>query len=190
MSGPDVHRSTVRYPGGLSVRFRWASSGRADDVFATSEVGGRLEDHGSLVSASPDRLCRAEVRVEGLRGIWTVRLASPVFDGPTAFLWDTSGLLIVKYGFRVYGLDARTGDLRWSRESGTPILDVLGSSRLSHVLLQSEVETVALEADGEVAWRIAHTDVVTDADLVAGRLVLTSYDGQVAAFDPASGRPA
>jgi hypothetical protein len=40
-----------------------------------------------------------------------------------------------------------------------------------------------------VAWRIAHSDVVTGAELVGGRLVLTSYSGQLNALDPATGRP-
>ena len=70
------------------------------------------------------------------------------------------------------------------------LLAVLGSSRLAHVLVQAEIETFAIEADGAVAWRVAHSDVVTDAELVGGRLVLTSFAGQVIALDPASGRPA
>jgi hypothetical protein len=56
------------------------------------------------------------------------------------------------------------------------------------VIVQSELETFAIEADGTVAWRIAHSDVVTAADLVGGRLVLTSFDGQVRALDPVTGR--
>ncbi len=188
MNEAEAHRSVVRYPGGLTVRFRWAGTGRAEDVFSLTEAGGRLDDHGALVSASPDRLCRAEIRVEAPGTTWTARFASPIFDGPTAFFWDVPGLLVVKYGFRVYGLAARTGELRWSRESGAPVIDILGSSRIDHVLVQSEIDTVAVRADGSVAWRLAHSDVVAGADLVGGRLVLTSYGGEVSAFDPQSGR--
>ena len=71
-------------------------------------------------STDPDRLCRAELRVEGPLGIWTARFASVISDEPDGLLWDTQGLLLVRYGFRVYALEARTGDLRWSRDSGTP----------------------------------------------------------------------
>ena len=46
------------------------------------------------------------------------------------------------------------------------------------MLVQSEIETFAIEADGTVAWRVAHSDVVTAAELVGGRLVLTGFDGQ------------
>ena len=105
-------------------------------------------------------------------------------------LWDSEGLLVVKYGFHAYGFEARTGTLRWSHRSASPILAVLGSSRLAHVIVQAEIETFALEADGEVAWRVAHSDVVTDVELVGGRLVLTSFDGQVRALDPRTGRGA
>ena len=65
---------------------------------------------------------------------------------------------------------------------------VFGSPRLPHLLVQSEIETFALEPDGTVGWRIAHSDVVTDAVLVGGRLVLTSFGGQVSAVDPLTGR--
>jgi outer membrane protein assembly factor BamB len=68
------------------------------------------------------------------------------------------------------------------------VLVVLGSPRLPHVLVQSEIETFAIEADGTVAWRVAHSDVVTNAELVGGRLVVTGFDGQVRAMDPATGR--
>ena len=79
---------------------------------------------------------------------------------------------------------------RWSHRSATPILAVLASSRLRHVLIQAELETFALDADGSVAWRIAHSDVVTAAELVGGRLVLTSYSGLLNVLDPATGRQA
>jgi outer membrane protein assembly factor BamB len=141
------------------------------------------------VSSSFDALCRAELRIDGPAGPWTVRLASTISDEPAGLLWDEPGLFVVKYGFHTYGFDARTGDLRWSHRSATPVVVILASSRLPHVLAQAEIETFALEADGTVAWRIAHSDVVTDAELVGGRLVLTSFGGEMIALDPASGRP-
>lgn len=111
-----------------------------------------------------------------------------MFDDPDGLLWDVPGLLVVRYGFVGYALDARAGTLRWRHRSGSPLVAVLGSSRLDHVLLQSEIETFAVDAAGEVVWRAAHSDVVAGAELVAGRLVLTSFDGQVRSLDPATGR--
>jgi len=185
----EVQRHSVAYPGGLTVRYRWGGSGSGDEVFALSEDGGSLADHGALAGAAPERLCRAELRVEGPLGRWTVRLASPVYDMPEAILWDTEALLIVKYGFIAYALASRTGELHWSYRSGTPLIAVLGSTRLAHVLAQSEVETVALDAAGEVRWRVAHGDVVAAAELLAGSLALTSYGGAVSLLDPSDGRP-
>ena len=188
--GAEPRDSTVSYPGGLRARWRWGGSGQAAAVFALSEAGGTLSDHGPLVADDPDARCRAELRVDGPAGGWTARFASTLHDEPAAIAWDTAGLLIVKYGFHVYGLEARGGTLGWIHRSATPVLAILASSRLHHVLVQSELETFALEADGSVAWRIAHSDVVTGAELVAGRLVLTSYGGQLNSLDPATGRPA
>lgn len=186
---PDqVHRAQVQYPGGLAARYRWSGSGRADEVFGISEATGTLADHGLLVDARPDRLCRAELRVEGPLGAWTARFASVVFDDPQGVLWDEAGLLLVKYGFGLYALRSRTGELAWYHASRTPIVAILASSRLDHVLLQAEVETIALRPDGEVAWRAAHSDVVTDAELVGGQLVLISYGGQRIAVDARTGQ--
>ena len=185
----DPRDATITYPGGLRARWRWGGSGQAAAVFALSEAGGSLVDLGSLVADDPDERCRAELRIDGPGGAWTVRLASTISDEPAAALWDSAGVLVVKYGFHAYGLEARTGVLGWSHRSATPILAVVASSRLRHVLVQAELETFALEADGGVAWRIAHSDVVTAVELVGGRLVLTSYDGQHTALDPATGRP-
>jgi hypothetical protein len=186
----DPHDRTLAYPGGLRARWRWGGSGQASEVFALSEAGGSLSDLGPLVSEEPDALCRAELRVDGPGGAWTVRLASTLNDEPAAQLWDTAAQLVVKYGFHGYGLDARSGALQWSHRSATPLLAVIASPRLRHVILQAELETFAIEADGTVAWRIAHSDVVTDVSLVGGRLVLTSYSGLVNALDPATGRGA
>lgn len=128
--------------------------------------------------------------MDGPAGAWTLRLASTINDEPSARHWDTAGQLVIKYGFHAYGVDARTGTFRWSHRSATPLLDVFASSRLRHVLLQAELETFAIEPDGAVAWRIAHTDVVVEAAMVGGRLVLTGYGGGVNAIDPATGRAA
>lgn len=184
----EVQRAQVQYPGGLSARYRWAGSGRAAEVYGLSEATGGLTDHGPLVSAEPDRLCRAELRVEAPGGAWTARFASLIFDEPQGVLWDTAGLLLVKYGFTLYALDARSGRLAWSHASGTPLVGVFAGPALDHVLLQSELETIALRADGAVAWRAAHSDVVTGAELLAGQLVLTSYGGDRLVLDARTGR--
>lgn len=189
MSG-EPRDATIAYPGGLRARWRWGGSGQAAAVFALSEVGGALVDLGPEVSSAPDELCRAELRVDGPAGGWTVRLASAINDEPSAQLWDTAGQLVVKYGFHGYGLDSRAGTASWIHRSATPLLAAFASSRLRHVILQAELETFAIEADGTVAWRIAHSDVVTEAAMVGGRLVLTGYGGGVNALDPATGRGA
>lgn len=54
--------------------------------------------------------------------------------------------------------------------------------------MQGEIETFAIEADGTVGWRVAHSDVVTEGELVGGRVVLTSFGGQVTSLDPVTGR--
>lgn len=180
--------STVVYPGGLRARWRWGGSGSGPAVFALSEVGGNLVDLGSRVAADPEPLCRAELRLEGPRGAWTARFASLISDEPRALHWDSAGLLVVAYGFHTFGLDVESGEAHWDHRSATPIVELLGSPRLAHVIVQSELETFAIEADGTVGWRVAHSDVVTAAELMAGRLVLTSFSGQVSALDPATGR--
>jgi hypothetical protein len=180
--------STIAYPGGLRARWRWGGSGSGPAVFALSEIGGNMIDLGSRVGPDPDALCRAELRLEGPRGAWTARFASLIHDEPRAVHWDSVGLLVVAYGFHTFGLEVETGEARWDHRSATPLVALLGSSRLAHVVVQAELETFAIEPDGTVAWRVAHSDVVTAAELVGGRLVLTGFAGQVSALDPATGR--
>lgn len=186
----EPRNATITYPGGLRARWRWGGSGQSAAVFALSEAGGALIDLGPRVSADPDALCRAELRLEGPRGAWTGRFASTIHDEPRGRYWDTEGLLVVAYGFHTFGLESATGEARWEHRSATPIIALLGSPRLAHVIVQAEIETFALEADGTVAWRVAHTDVVTAANLIGGRLVLTGFDGQLNSLDPATGRSA
>ena len=186
----EPRNATITYPGGLRARWRWAGSGQAEAVFALSEAGGSLIDLGDQVAADPDALCRAELRLDGPRGAWTCRFASTIFDEPRASYWDSTGLFVVAYGFHTFGLDATSGVLHWAHRSATPIMALIGSPRLAHVIVQSEIETFALEADGTVAWRVAHTDVVTAAELIGGRLVLTGFDGQRNDLDPSTGRHA
>ena len=188
--GREPRNATIAYPGGLRARWRWGGSGSAPEVFALSEMGGELIDLGPRVAADPDALCRAELRLEGPRGIWTARFASLIHDEPRALHWDSAGLLVVAYGFHTYGLETATGDPRWDHRSATPIVALLGSPRLAHVLVQGEIETFAIEADGSVAWRVAHSEVVTAAELLGRRLVLTGFGGQVTSLDPATGRSA
>ncbi len=186
----EARQAIVAYPGGIRVRYRWAGSGQGEAVFALSEAGGDLHEYGSRVSPTFERLCRAELRVESPAGAWAARLASPIFDAPAGVAWDTTGLLVVKYGFATYALESRTGELRWLHRSGSPVVAVLSSSRLEHVIVQAEIETFALEADGQVRWRVAHSDVVAEVELTGGRLVLTSYGGLLGVLDPSTGRPA
>jgi hypothetical protein len=159
-------------------------------VFALSEAGGALHEHGPAVGVGYEALCRAELRLEGPRGAWTARFASTIYDDPRALHWDSEALLVVAYGFHTYGLDTTTGEARWTHRSATPIVALIGSSRLRHVVVQAEIETFAIEADGTVGWRVAHSDVVTAAELVGGRLVLTSFAGEVTSLDPQTGRAA
>jgi outer membrane protein assembly factor BamB len=186
----EVQRLSVQYPGGFAARYRWAGSGQAEEVFGISEATGTLNDFGELAGANPDALCRAELRVEGPNASWTARFASAVFDAPDAVLVDTAGLLVVRYGFRVYAIDARSGELAWSYPSATPTVAILASARLDHLILQTEIETIALRPDGTVAWRAAASDVVTDAQLVAGRLDLTMYSGAHVYLDARTGEEA
>ncbi|MFL5779668.1 MAG: PQQ-binding-like beta-propeller repeat protein [Chloroflexota bacterium] len=182
--------AAVGYPGGIRARWRWGNSGDAAAVFALSEAGVELLDLGPTVAPEPDALCRSELHVDGPRGSWTDRFASTIYDEPAGLYWDAAGLLVVKYGFHTYGLEVNTGRAAWQHRSATPVLAVFGSPRLAHVVVQAEIETFAIERDGGVGWRVAHSDVVTAAELIGGRLVLTSFGGQLTALDPATGRAA
>ena len=50
--------------------------------------------------------------------------------------------------------------------------------------------TLAIRADGEVRWRLAHTDVVGAAELLGTQLILTSVSGATQSIDPVTGKAA
>ena len=156
-SGAAEPRSLITsFPGGLRVRATWGSSGQATAVFALSEAGASLVDHGALGAGAeedPNRLCRMEMRIEHPGGAWAVRLASVIYDEPRAIHWDEGALFVVGYGFTVYAFASRSGEMAWLHQTGTPVVALMASPRLEHVIVQSEVETWAIRADGEVRWR-------------------------------------
>ena len=185
----EPRHAVVQFPGGIRAAMRWAGSGEGAAVFALTEAGGPLVDLGEMTGSEPERRCRAEIRVDTPAGPWTVRLASLISDAPAGLLWDTEGLLLVKYGFHVYAFEARTGELRWAHRSASPVSWCSSGRRGCRTSSRRPRSRRSRCApDGEVAWRVAHSDVVTEAELVGGRLVLTSFDGQVRALDPLTGR--
>lgn len=185
----NIQRATVQYPGGLAARYRWAGSAAGTAVFGISEAGGRLTDL-TAEQESGSRRCHAELHVEGPAGAWTARISSVIYDDPEGALWDEHQLLLVKYGFSLYAFAARTGDVAWRYSSSTPLIALLTSARLDHVLLQAELETIALREDGSVAWHVTHADVIADARLMGGRLDLTSYTGAHLLIDARTGTAA
>ena len=143
-------------------------------------VGGRR--HARPITARSCRrdfeaLCRAELRIDGPGGAWTARFASTIYDEPAGARLGRPRA--VRRQVRLPHVWLRRPDRR------APLVAPFGDApaggfRLASAgafVVQSEIETFALEPDGTVAWRIAHCDVVTDAELVGGRLVLTSYGG-------------
>jgi hypothetical protein len=186
----EPHNATVTYPGGLRARWRWAGSGQGGGGLRVDRGRGLAARLGTRVSTDPDALCRAEIRLEGPRGRVdrTLRIDDLRRAGRARLGYRR--LLVVKYGFHTFGLDAAAGRASLGAPSAVAGDRPLGSSRLPHVLVQTEIETFAIEADGTVAWRVAHSDVVTAAELVGGRLVLTSFDGLVVALDPELGATA
>jgi len=90
----------------------------------------------------------------------------------------------------MYALGSRTGELAWSHRSGTPVVAVLCSPSFDHCYVQSELETLALDAQGGVVWRATHNDVVVGARLIGGQLVLDSYGGRHLVLDPLTGHSA
>ena len=59
----EPRHAAITFPGGLRASLRWTGSGGAEALFALSEAGGPLVDHGALSGPDPDRRCRAEIRV-------------------------------------------------------------------------------------------------------------------------------
>ena len=185
---PSRGNSTIAYPGGLRARWRWGGSGSGPQVFALSEVGGdagRPRARASPPTPSPVPR-RAAPRGPARRLDGAVRLAH-LTTSRGRCTGTPRACSSSPTGSTPSASRSRSGDARWDHRSATPIIALLGSPRLAHVVVQAELETFAIEPDGTVAWRVAHSDVVTAAELVGGRLVLTSFGGQVQRARPGDG---
>ena len=90
------------------------------------------------------------------------------------------------------GIEFKGGSSYTVNKSGITVEEartaVEGAGITGEIIVQSEVETWAIRADGEVKWRLAHTDVVGAAELLGGQLILTSIAGATQSIDPATGR--
>ena len=178
-------------PAGCAPAGAGAAAARAPAVFALSEAGGTLIDLGAARRGRSRCRCAGPSsgsRVRAARG----RPASPRRSTTSRrrCYWDTAGLLVVEYGFHAYGLDARPATRAGSTARRRRSSPCSGRRGCAHVVVQAELETFAIEPDGTVAWRIAHSDVVTAAELVGGRLVLTELRRPGQRARPATGRAA
>ena len=151
-----------------------------------SSTSGR----GSRPTRTP--LCRAELRLEGPRGAWTVRFASLIHDDPRgAALGHARACWSSRYGFHTYALETRDrrrcAGTTARRRRSSPCSARRGSptSSSSPRSRRSRSSRTGRSPGGSPTPTSS-----TAAELVGGRLVLTSFDGQVTALDPATGRPA
>jgi outer membrane protein assembly factor BamB len=136
--------------------------------------------------------------------LWQTRLNSEVICAPQI----APGVIAVRsQDGRLFGLDPSTGTQQWVYEQAVPVLSLRGNS--SPLVGSGFVfggydsgRVVAVrESDGAPAWsqvlsagegrteveRLADSDGA--AALVDGVLYVTSYNGQLAAFQAESGRP-
>ena len=136
-----------------------------------------------------DALCRAELRIEAPGGAWTARLASTIFDEPAALFWDNA---------RPVRREVRLPHVRVRRPFGRPAL--------VSPLRDAAPRGIRVAATGPRRRPVRDRDVrdrarrrrspggsptptsSPGAELVGGRLVLTSYGGAATALDPATGR--
>ena len=132
---PGVSEVQRRRPSSIPAASRPATAGAAAAAAPRSSrsrrAAARSADHGHLVGHRP----RAAVPRGAARRGPARRRGPPASPrrsstSPTAVLWDTEALLAVRYGFVAYALASRTGELRWSHRAGTPLVALLGSSRL------------------------------------------------------------
>ena len=142
-----------------------AAADRAPAVFALSEAGGALVDLSPVAAGSRAAVPRrAAPRGPARRVVGALRVAHPR-RAARAPLGHRRRCWSSPTGSTPTASRSRRARPRWDHRSATPIIALLGSPRLAHVIVQSELETFAIEPDGTVAWRVAHSDVVTAADL-------------------------
>lgn len=165
--------------------------------------GGPGEGEGTLVVGTLDGEIVAFNPDNGSER-WRAKVSSEVIAAPTV----ARGLVIVRSNDgRVFAFGALDGERKWVYDRGLPSLTLRGNSRpvvaLDRVFVGYDNGVlVALKIDdGSQLWEqpIAQAEgrselermVDIDGDLAVAEnaVIVASYDGQVMALDPASGRP-
>jgi outer membrane protein assembly factor BamB len=162
--------------------------GASEDMVVVGDLSGHVQAY-SAVDGSP---------------LWQTRLNSEVICAPQI----APGIVAVRsQDGRLFGLDPSTGTQRWVYEQTVPILSLRGNSAplvgggFVFGGYDSGRVVAVRENDGAPAWsqvlsaaegrteveRLADSDGA--AALVDGVLYVTSYNGQLAAFQGDSGRP-
>ncbi len=164
--------------------------------------GGVGIDRKQIFVGTPEGEVIALDRSDGQQ-LWSHHLSSEVLAAPVS-----NDELLVAHTFdgKLYGLDAKTGEQRWVHDSTLPVLTMRGSSSAeffeelvlvglaSGKLVALDVNTGQLRWDRRVAIAQGRSEIerIIDVDSVplvsAGIVYAVSYQGQIAAFEAASGR--
>jgi outer membrane protein assembly factor BamB len=197
---------SVVYAGGAAggvTGFDMARGTTVARIDAAQPVSGGVGAGGGLVLLGTPK---GEVLAFDREGkpLWKAQLSSAVLAPPET----QEGIVVARAGDgRVYGLDAATGKQRWVYQRTTPALSVRTHAGL--VIERGGVfvgfpagRLVALAlTNGNVGWegvvalprgateleRVA--DITSPPVLDAGRVCAVAFQGRVACFDAASGRP-
>lgn len=136
--------------------------------------------------------------------LWQATVTSEVLAPPRV---SDDRVVIRSLDGRVFGLDAATGARQWLFEQSVPVLTLRGVS--APVLVPGQLVAVGLDtgklvglnpADGKLLWETPvatpqgrtdlerMVDIDADPRLYRGEIYVVSYQGRLAAVDPANGR--
>lgn len=154
-------------------------------------IGGR---NGTLFALS----------AEDGRTLWSTKLTSEILAPPRV---GDEVVVARTVDGRIFGLDLRTGERRWLFERTLPVLTLRGLS--APLLVPGRLVAVGLDtgklvglapSDGKLLWEATiavpqgrsdlerMVDIDADPLLHRGDIYVASYQGRLAAVDPASGR--
>jgi outer membrane protein assembly factor BamB len=165
--------------------------------------GGPAVSNGLLAVGGRDGALFALSTEDG-RTLWSAKLTSEVLAPPRV---GAEVVVARTVDGRVFGLDARTGERRWLFERTLPVLTLRGLS--APLLVPGRLVAVGLDtgklvglapADGKLLWETTvavpqgrsdlerMVDIDADPLLYRGDIYVASYQGRLAAIEPASGR--
>lgn len=115
-------------------------------------------------------ICTLEKRIN-TKNICRSVFTSMVFDEPILKFFRKAPIL--KFGFRIHGLDPNIELRKWYYESKTPIINFFIDN--SNVVIISEMGVAIIDINGVVLWKYMHNELIVESYICNNEIIFLDF---------------